>query len=143
MRHRTLVRSPRLTQRKRAANLTNARQSTGPRTPAGKRRSSLNALRHGLFTEAFTEAMKAFGENPADFDRLHRDFVLSFDPQTPFEAALVEDLARLWWKKRRLDRGENGLQVDEVQSELHKRRRPGLRVFHNFNCIASWLRAVM
>lgn len=123
MHHRTLVPRPRMTERQRAANRSNARRSTGPRTAAGKRRSSLNALKHGVFAQSFEEAMKVFGEDRAEFDRLHRDFVVSFHPQTPFEAILVDDLAFLWWKKRRLDRGENGLQVDEVQNELYKRRR--------------------
>ena len=31
-----------------AVNKANAQKSTGPRTAAGKQRSSLNALRHGL-----------------------------------------------------------------------------------------------
>ena len=35
-------------ERKIAANRDNARRSTGPRTTAGKRRASQNALRHGL-----------------------------------------------------------------------------------------------
>ena len=34
--------------RKLAANRANARRSTGPRTREGKRRSSRNALKHGL-----------------------------------------------------------------------------------------------
>ncbi len=34
--------------RKRSANSANAAHSTGPRTEAGKKRSSRNALRHGL-----------------------------------------------------------------------------------------------
>jgi hypothetical protein len=34
--------------RKLAANRANARRSTGPRTPEGKRRSRANALKHGL-----------------------------------------------------------------------------------------------
>src|SRR5690349_8436328 len=35
-----------------AANRRNARRSTGPRTPAGKVRAALNALTHGLTTQA-------------------------------------------------------------------------------------------
>ena len=35
---------------KLAANRSNALQSTGPRTPAGKARSSKNALRHGVYS---------------------------------------------------------------------------------------------
>ncbi len=121
MKHSTLIRSPRMTNSKRAANRANAARSTGPRTAAGKRRSSLNALKHGVFAQSFYEAMKVFGEDPAEFDRLHRGFIVSFDPQTPFEAALVEDLARQWWKKQRVDRGEDGLRVRKVEKAQVRR----------------------
>jgi hypothetical protein len=42
-----LRRSPMLTPRSLAARRTNALKSTGPRTPCGKARVSLNALKHG------------------------------------------------------------------------------------------------
>ena len=42
-----LRRSPRLTPRSLAARRANALKSTGPRTPCGKARVSLNALKHG------------------------------------------------------------------------------------------------
>src|SRR5579871_5074741 len=41
-----------VSERKLAANRSNARASTGPRTAAGKARSSRNALRHGLSAKA-------------------------------------------------------------------------------------------
>ena len=43
----SIRRSPRLTPRSLAARRANALKSTGPRTPCGKARVSLNALKHG------------------------------------------------------------------------------------------------
>lgn len=50
--------------RKIAANRSNARKSRGPRTRAGKRRSSRNALRHGLSAVS--------RRNPAFFDQIEQ-----------------------------------------------------------------------
>jgi hypothetical protein len=41
--------------RKVASNRANARRSTGPRTPAGRARSSRNAVRHGLSISVVTD----------------------------------------------------------------------------------------
>ena len=41
--------APPISPKQRAANQRNAQKSTGPRTEDGKTRSSLNALRHGIY----------------------------------------------------------------------------------------------
>ena len=41
-------------EQQRAANRANAKRSTGPKTPAGKLRSSRNALKHGLSALVFS-----------------------------------------------------------------------------------------
>ena len=48
-----------------AARRRNAQLSTGPRTPAGKRNSRLNALKHGGYAalENHQQTMLALGEN--------------------------------------------------------------------------------
>src|SRR5262245_40617269 len=43
-------------QKRLAANRSNAKHSTGPRTQPGKSRSRANALRHGLSSRALTDA---------------------------------------------------------------------------------------
>jgi hypothetical protein len=114
----------RLSHRKIAANRENARKSTGPRTPAGKRRVSLNALRHGLCPKALGQTMLELGESPRDFAQLHLALVSSLQPANAVEAKLVEDLAGLWWKKDRADRAQVGLQAYEVKKlEMEQLRR--------------------
>ncbi|HUU14471.1 MAG TPA: hypothetical protein VM182_12300 [Terriglobia bacterium] len=122
-----------LTPRQGAANRRNARRSTGPRTPEGKRRSRMNALRHGLCTKAFREVMVELREDPREFDRLHRGLVDSLAPHNALESTLVEDLAKLWWKKARAERAQAGVQLREVErmetarlKEIHEVNRDAL-----------------
>jgi len=58
----------------RAANRANAKRSTGPKTPAGKLRSSRNALKHGLSALVFSpngENREAFYSEPYRGERQH------------------------------------------------------------------------
>jgi hypothetical protein len=79
------------------ANRANALLSTGPRTAAGKQRSSLNALRHGLTA---TSAVLP-SEDQAAFDAHRRGFFDEYQPATPTETQLTQELADTAW---RLDR---------------------------------------
>src|SRR5271156_546688 len=79
-------------------NQINAQKSTGPRTEAGKQRSSLNALRHGL--TARTAVLDS--ENQADYETHCRQFVDEYKPGTPTETQLVHELADTSWRLRRI-----------------------------------------
>jgi hypothetical protein len=53
-----------------------------------------------------SEAVYEFAEDPKVFDALHAGMVASFDPKGPFEEALVDRLASLWWRLKRVGRAE-------------------------------------
>jgi hypothetical protein len=78
------------------------RRATGPRTSRGKERSKLNALKHGLLSKAIL--LK--GESRAEYTSLHDGLRQSLDPQGRLEDELVENLAVLLWRKRRLLQAE-------------------------------------
>lgn len=76
----------------------NATKSTGPRTLAGKARSSRNATRHGLTSRAVVLPTV----ESADDWAAHRDaIVASLTPMGALEAELAERVAVLTWRLRR------------------------------------------
>jgi hypothetical protein len=81
-----------------AVNRANAQHSTGPRTDAGKQRSSLNALRHGL--TARTAVLPT--EDPAAYQRHIQQFLDEHQPAAPTETQLVHELANTAWRLNRV-----------------------------------------
>ena len=81
-----------------AINRTNSQHSTGPRTAAGKQRSSLNAIRHGL--TARTAVLSS--EDLAAYQRHCRQFVDEYQPANATETQLVQDLADTSWRLNRI-----------------------------------------
>ncbi|MGH9815689.1 MAG: hypothetical protein ACRD6I_06385, partial [Candidatus Acidiferrales bacterium] len=71
---------------------------TGPRTAHGKRRSSRNAVKHGIFSKV--AVIK--GEAQAEFNSLLRGLRESLRPVGALEQLLVEKLASLAWRYRRM-----------------------------------------
>ena len=57
-----------------------------------------NALKHGVFAETIILP----GEDPKDFERLHRDLIKEWSPSGPSEHDAVLTLAKLMWRKRRI-----------------------------------------
>ena len=91
--------------KQRQANRANARRSTGPRTKVGKARSRLNSRKHGLTAKTLI----IVGENAEDFDELRLALVEQYDPQSALEFELVERLAGILWRLRRVPLFEAGI----------------------------------
>ena len=93
------------TEKQIAANRSNALSSTGPRSLAGKARSSQNAVRHGLTAQ---HAMLP-GEDPQEYAELRGAMFSSLLPQGVLENQLVEQVASLVWRLRRFPAFETSL----------------------------------
>src|SRR5580698_10438501 len=96
-----------------AINRANSRHSTGPRTPAGKQRSSINALRHGLM------AARAVlpSEDRTAYDAHCRGFFEEYEPATPTETQLVQEVADTAWRISRVPLLEAAL-LDRADSDI-------------------------
>jgi hypothetical protein len=88
-----------------AANRRNALRSTGPRTPAGKQATKLNALRHGLRA---SEIVIPGQEDPVELENLHQEYHDDWLPVGRTETNLVSQLAIDEWRLRRVQRAELG-----------------------------------
>jgi hypothetical protein len=89
---------PQVSERKASANRANAQRSTGPRTPAGKARSSLNALRHGILAKAaFNVTIEGAGRR-AEFEAIVAGLAQEFQPRTITEHMMVQQIAGGYWK---------------------------------------------
>lgn len=89
--------------------VTSAKVSTGPKTAEGKANASKNAIKHGIYSNA----MLLKSESRSDYDALLIGLRDYFKPVGMFEEILVEKLAVLIWRHRRLvitekDEIENG-----------------------------------
>jgi hypothetical protein len=73
------------------------RGATGPRTAAGKRRSRMNAIKHGFFSKH----LLLEGEDPAEYEKLHRDLRDDWQPIGRSMDLEVERLASIYWHLRR------------------------------------------
>lgn len=79
---------------------TNGSKSRGPKTAEGKRRSSANSRRHGLYSKN----LQTDAECEAEYQHLFAALLDEFQPASPFEGSLVHtvalSIARCRWARR-------------------------------------------
>jgi len=114
-----------------------AKRSGGPRTPAGKARSSLNALKTGAYARtdrALHEIMLRRGENPVEVETLHQEMIETWHPENVMEAMLVKSITEKSFDKSHLraawmESQLASLRIAEIQEQrrqlLVRRLRPG------------------
>jgi hypothetical protein len=100
----SLIKKHALTDKDRAARQRNGNKSRGAATPEGKERARAAHLRHGFYAQGRDEALRALGEDPADLDALIASAHEDWRPTGPFQASVVERLARLAWRMERAER---------------------------------------
>jgi hypothetical protein len=91
------------------ANQRNAQCSTGPRTPTGKRTSSRNSRKHGLFSRELLLA----DEDKREFEKLRRELTQQMPPQTALQQIALDQIATCSWRCTVALRVESR-QVEEV-----------------------------
>ncbi len=78
-----------LSARELAARRRNAQNSTGPRTPRGKARASLNALYHAERSERFYSFLRSFGFSPRHLLTLDRKIRVPSEGDSPVKSVLL------------------------------------------------------
>jgi hypothetical protein len=94
-------------------NRQNAAHSRGPVTPEGKRRVSLNALRHGL--TGHTVVLPS--EDLAAYQKHCGEFHTELKPQGLIESKCVQTIADTYWRLDRISAMENSLLGLALQQE--------------------------
>ena len=115
-----------------AINRANSEHSTGPRTGAGKQRSSLNALRHGLTAQTAVLPM----EDPIAYQQHCRQFVDEHQPATATETHLVQELADTSWRLKRIPLLETDI-LSRAQSPAPSPEPPAFDIVDAHRLLAS------
>jgi hypothetical protein len=88
-----------------AANRANAQKSTGPKTPEGKARSSINAFRHGLTGRVIILPE----EDLEEYKVFSKELLASFAPETPLERQYAQTFVDTQWRLNRIRGIEDGM----------------------------------
>ena len=84
------------------ANRRNAKESTGPRTSEGKRKSRMNALKHGCRSNQVLLP----DDDPAEYEALVSHLREALQPAGPEQEAFFQEYVKAAWLIRRGDLAE-------------------------------------
>ena len=111
-----------------AANIENARHSTGPRTEEGKARSSQNALKLGLTSN---KSLLLPDEDEEEFREFASDLKATYAPFNTVEAELVDDIISIQWRRKR---------AAFLEARILSAENADFKALNNISLIASRLK---
>jgi len=120
-----------------AANQANARKSTGPKSEAGKKRSALNALRHGLTGQVVVLPE----EDLAAFKAFSTELVATFAPADAHERQLAQSYASYQWRINRAAAIEDNMFTLGLMEEIAENLNLEHPEVHNATSNAKTFRA--
>jgi hypothetical protein len=84
----------------------------------------MNALKHGCDAAPENEAavMRALGEDPERYAALKRELATAYGPGDALWDRQLEDLAKLYWRRNRIERMETGLMRRALQAVEERER---------------------
>jgi hypothetical protein len=89
----------------------NGAKSHGPKTEAGRKISSQNAITHGLYAKGVVLAV----ESREQYQEMLDAYLQQFQPEGPIEHDLVEEMVAAKWRQRRLWAIETDLLEDQMR----------------------------
>ena len=131
----SLVKSPKLTPAKLAANQTNALRSVGPVTPEGRLRAQVSNLRHALYVLAPENILETLGESAVQFEIFEEKLTEQWQPIDAFQRSLVRRIVHNSWRLERARRVQECTMISEVErlqrdreakAESHERQIEGV-----------------
>ena len=111
----SLIRKHTMTDRQLAANRQNQKLCHGALTEAGRERIRAAHLRHGFYSQAEEVALRALGEDPAEFQDLLDALWEEWQPTRGLQEELVLRLGRALWLIYRADRMQEGYALRQAQ----------------------------
>ncbi len=111
-----------------AANAANAQLSTGPKTDAGKARSSRNALKHGLTSRDLIVRE----DEQEDFETLKQELLDQLAPQGAIEMFTFNHLLHAAWNMERARRLEADLFINGLDPLLDESAAKTLDRIHRY-----------
>jgi hypothetical protein len=103
----------------------NGAKSHGPITEQGLKKSSMNALKHGLTARTVVFS----NENQDEYDAMLNSYIQHLQPADPAEMDLVVDMVNAKWQQRRA----NNMETQMYERQMHEQKPKIEKSYDSYN----------